>query len=470
MVDMLDKGISTISYNHLNLANSYAITQNDPLGSSVSFGLSYLYGSDGSKRRKTYTSGGGKGQNTTTKITDYIDGFQYSFLEVAGPCLWCRTNVAYEQEAYQPNTFFDPPKITPEWILDFVPTTEGFYSFSENRYIYQYKDHLGNVRITYSKNSDGILEIRDTNNYYPFGLNHIGGIKGNIGSYLSYKYNGKELQESGFYDYGARMYMPDLGRWGVIDPLAEKMRRHSPYNYAFSNPLRFIDADGMQAEDIILRGDKAKEAFAQLQNAASNLKLKMDEAGKLTGTIKKGATATEAELTFLAAVNNKSVVVDVTAQSSNIIEADNTAINGGAFRGSTINSSLDSSIEGSPNKLTHANQIINPDDLGAMDIFYNAVKGVGVMHEILEAYNGAINSPGAINIVGERNRALGLEWYLNAHENANNLDPRINYPLKFDNDISPKAPDGTRTIRRTMVKEVNGVKITQPLKTFQIKR
>ncbi len=86
------------------------------------------------------------------------------------------------------------------------------------------------------------------------------------------------------------------------------------------------------------------------------------------------------------------------------------------------------------------------------------------MHEILEAYNGAIN------IVGERDRSLGLEWYLNAHENANNLDPRINYPLKFDNEISPKAPDGTRTIRRTMVKEVNGVKITQPLKTFQIRR
>jgi RHS repeat-associated protein len=39
-----------------------------------------------------------------------------------------------------------------------------------------------------------------------------------------YKYVGKELQDElnlGWLDYGARMYMPDIGRWGVIDPLSD---------------------------------------------------------------------------------------------------------------------------------------------------------------------------------------------------------------------------------------------------------
>lgn len=87
-----------------------------------------------------------------------------------------------------------------------------------------------------------------TGSYYPFGLKHKGYNNIVNGTDHPYGFGGKEEQDElglGWIDITARNYDPALGRWMNIDPLAELMRRHSPYNYAFDNPIYFIDPDGM---------------------------------------------------------------------------------------------------------------------------------------------------------------------------------------------------------------------------------
>jgi len=210
-----NKGIANIAYNHLNLPTHLIIDNGEEEGQ-----ITYYYDATGVKLKKVVEI-----TDSIQKIlTDYDGGFIYEYNSTENP------------------------------ELKFFPHAEGYFEVNsppsgelEGAYIYQYKDHLGNIRLSY-KDNNGNLEIVEENNYYPFGLKHKGYNNVVNGSAYPYGYNGKEENDElglEWLDFGWRNYDASLGRWMNIDPLAEKMRRHSPYNYAFNNPISFIDPDGM---------------------------------------------------------------------------------------------------------------------------------------------------------------------------------------------------------------------------------
>nr|WP_256474508.1 hypothetical protein [Mucilaginibacter aurantiaciroseus] len=96
----LNKGISNIVYNQLNLPQTVIINGNT---------ITYTYDASGRKLKKTFTLG------ASTTTTEYINGLQYN-----------------------------------NGVIDFVQTEEGRARLSGTVYKYEYdiKDHLGNTRAT----------------------------------------------------------------------------------------------------------------------------------------------------------------------------------------------------------------------------------------------------------------------------------------------------------------------------------
>jgi RHS repeat-associated protein len=142
--------------------------------------------------------------------------------------------------------------LTPEGRM--VASGEG----SSRKFLYEYnlKDHLGNTRVTFREGDNaGTFSLLGVDNYYPFGLimNHIPFNSNGAYPENKYLYNGKELQNEtlngkffGMYDYGARFYDPQIGRWHSPDPLQQY---DSPYTYVDNNPISNIDPTGMWGEE-----------------------------------------------------------------------------------------------------------------------------------------------------------------------------------------------------------------------------
>lgn len=227
-----NKGITRISYNHLNLPTEVVFGSGNSLGSNT---IEFVYDALGTKIvKKVNTYSGQNALNTVTKA--YAGGYIY---EKFG-------NYTHD------GNFWTGSDV--DFSLKHILGAEGYVELAGGNtynYVYQYKDHLDNIRLSYAENpSTGQVEIRQEKNFYPFGATHTGYNNVVNGVAHPYGFGGKEENDEfgiEWLDFGARNYDASIGRWMNVDPLAEEMRRHSPYNYAFNNPIFFIDPDGMMA-------------------------------------------------------------------------------------------------------------------------------------------------------------------------------------------------------------------------------
>ena len=226
MVQDWNKGIWNITYNHLNLPVKIEFDKYEQKQ------ISYLYNAVGVKLEKTVTD-----KTVVPEVHQdihYLGGFQYSGLD-----------------------------------LQFFPTGEGYVSVTDGKfkYVYNYTDHLGNIRLSYSRPElNSPLVVMEESHYYPYGMKHSN-YAGEKYKYVKQpdgdgfvvleaversnyqnKFNGQEYQDElglNLYDMDFRDYDPAIGRWIGIDPVIHYSQ--SAYNAFDGNPVFWADPSGADA-------------------------------------------------------------------------------------------------------------------------------------------------------------------------------------------------------------------------------
>jgi RHS repeat-associated protein len=152
--------------------------------------------------------------------------------------------------------YFDGSEYDNNKVLSLIHMDEGVINHSAGTFTHEYfiKDHLGNTRVAFEPGANNTVLLTQSTDYYPFGMSLSS--QYNNTPFNKYLYNGKELQDEAldgvkldWYDYGARFYDPQIGRWSSVDPLAEMDYSGSPFGYVSNSPVNLIDPDGRYSAD-----------------------------------------------------------------------------------------------------------------------------------------------------------------------------------------------------------------------------
>jgi RHS repeat-associated protein len=294
-----NKGITNIRYNHLNLPTE--ITFNDNSQTRIN----YTYNAAGAKVQKIATLGLNDLGQIQTSTTLYLGGYQYN-----------------------------------NDILQFFPHAQGYVRYNVHPetvagvfdYVYQYKDHLGNIRINYTFDLEtSSLKILEENHYYPFGLKHaeaqtkkdiffekeaeedeewlkkisivsdskFGVVVPNSG--YQYKFQGQERQDElglNWDSYKFRNYDFTLARFFNVDPLAEEFSYQSPYNFSENRVIDGIELEGLERLSVhtptwaygtnTIRNNHPTES--QMNSATLSVMLIHPKASHSVGLFERGGT------------------------------------------------------------------------------------------------------------------------------------------------------------------------------------
>jgi len=241
MIQDKNKGISQISYNHLNLPTALDIQGTDATGVSQDGRIAYIYDATGVKLQKTVQDA----IQGTIVTTSYAGGYLYEDID------------GLEQLKLfpHPEGYVEPLLDATKTIGKFSKSTDTF-SLSGFLYAFNYTDHLGNVRLTYADgNADGFVAQDEIISEKQFGLQQKGyndQVSGNVNSTANkFKYNGTEQEQAlglNLYEMPFRQFDPAIARFTAIDPVTH--HSYSTYNAFDNNPVFWADPSGANAVSV----------------------------------------------------------------------------------------------------------------------------------------------------------------------------------------------------------------------------